>query len=377
MRPGCRRSQARPACSDPAGAFHTRAPSPSGSSSSTLTMFAGRGPGSPKTSGSACASTSHGSSGGLRPMASSAAPRRSAAAIRTPSGSPCRRRGSRARPRRPEGVLHLVGPVDHEVAGAHLVHGLVLPRQTGAAEDEVQLFGRAVRVRRRGQLCRARRGPRSTTPAPLPRPRATLHRPRSISPFAPGGPRRLQRECHERIHRSTPRASPARSSGGRPRRGTISTGLVTVMGRTRSRRCSSSAGPDSATGRAHREWIDCWHPPHGAAETIACADGRSPRSAVRETTRSRARPARRTRLAWRELCALRRSRFRRAPRPRHRPHRPHPRRLPAIRGRTGGQREAEQRRAGIPRDRSDTGPGRCEALSGRPSLARRRLVLTV
>ena len=50
-----------------------------------------------------------------------------------------------------EGVLHLVGAVDHAVAGPQLVHLLVLPGQTGAAQHVVDLLGRAVGVGRRGQ----------------------------------------------------------------------------------------------------------------------------------------------------------------------------------------------------------------------------------
>ena len=50
-----------------------------------------------------------------------------------------------------ERVLHLVGAVDHAVAGPHLVHLLVLPGQTGAAQHVVDLLGRAVGVGRGGQ----------------------------------------------------------------------------------------------------------------------------------------------------------------------------------------------------------------------------------
>ena len=43
-----------------------------------------------------------------------------------------------------EGVLEVVGRVDDAVEGAHLVHVAVLPRETGAGEDEEHLFGGAV-----------------------------------------------------------------------------------------------------------------------------------------------------------------------------------------------------------------------------------------
>ena len=46
-----------------------------------------------------------------------------------------------------EGVLELVGAVDDAVARAYLVHLLVLPREPGAGEHEVDLLGGAVGVR--------------------------------------------------------------------------------------------------------------------------------------------------------------------------------------------------------------------------------------
>jgi hypothetical protein len=51
-----------------------------------------------------------------------------------------------------ERVLVVVRAVDDAVAGSHLVRVTVLPGEAGSAEDEVDLFGGAVRMGRRGQL---------------------------------------------------------------------------------------------------------------------------------------------------------------------------------------------------------------------------------
>jgi hypothetical protein len=51
-----------------------------------------------------------------------------------------------------ECVLHLVRVVDDAIERPHLVHLSVLPGEARPREDEVELLGRAVRVRRRRQL---------------------------------------------------------------------------------------------------------------------------------------------------------------------------------------------------------------------------------
>src|SRR5581483_2969368 len=53
-----------------------------------------------------------------------------------------------------ERVLEVVRDLHHAVARAHLVHVAVLPEEARAGEDVVDLLGRAVRMRRRGQLSR-------------------------------------------------------------------------------------------------------------------------------------------------------------------------------------------------------------------------------
>ena len=53
-----------------------------------------------------------------------------------------------------ERVLHLVCAMDHAVAGANLVHCVVLPGEARPTEHEVQLLGGSVRVGRRRKLPR-------------------------------------------------------------------------------------------------------------------------------------------------------------------------------------------------------------------------------
>ena len=119
------------------------------SASSTLTMFFGRGAGSPNSSGSACASMSHGSSvraldpgppepDRLRPWQPAELRRVSRAVDQhlEPVGPA------------PERVLLVVGQMDDAVAGPELVDLLVLPRETGSAEDVDDLLGGAVGVGR-------------------------------------------------------------------------------------------------------------------------------------------------------------------------------------------------------------------------------------
>lgn len=55
---------------------------------------------------------------------------------------------------RDERVLELVRALDDAVAGAYLVHLVVLPEQARTSQHEVDLLGRAVRMGRGGQLSR-------------------------------------------------------------------------------------------------------------------------------------------------------------------------------------------------------------------------------
>ena len=137
------------------GAVVRRSRQCSSSTSSTLTMFAGRGAGSPYASGSPAASTSHGSSS--RPSTHGQPSRIARERGSQPSSVGWRVPKTRySSPSAPgdERVLELVRAVDHAVARPELVDVPVLPREARACEDEVDLLGGSVRVRRRRQPAR-------------------------------------------------------------------------------------------------------------------------------------------------------------------------------------------------------------------------------
>ena len=156
--PGATCSQCRPACSERsrvASGAVVIVPLCSSSTSSTLRMLSGLGAGSPCSS---CAASRLGVPGIVVTTLDPRPPDPDRARAGQPADL---RRVARAEDEvleavraGDEGVLVLVGAVDDAVARTYLVHLLVLPCEPRAGEHEVQLLGRAVRVRRRRQLAR-------------------------------------------------------------------------------------------------------------------------------------------------------------------------------------------------------------------------------